>query len=551
MSVEVATGTPLAEALQNAVQPKLAEVGWSTGAADDSALAEYIILMLVNGKTQNQIASELSNDLLGLGPEDPSANDFATWLFDQVNSLNAQLNGGQDAQMGAAQPADVTTTPRDQAGQDQTMGDGGDSLPEGAMYVATRHACMTNSLTRASPTGPKSMRNGAGKQQRGGRMLGQMNKALDRTGDAALHRIRGGGGVGRINTHNNREPPKGPRNMGNRMQNMGQMNSPMSPNAVMGANPQQQMQLFKMLEEQSRMMAQILGPGQQFPNAPAINPAFFNGQQQQQQGQQGKSLFERVEKPRKNSNFKNNQRPNAGGDDMETDAPENADSEQKEPSTIACRFQLSCTNPSCHFGHQSPAAPPGIALDLTDKCPYGAACTNKKCVASHPSPAQKRAHLSTQVDCKFYPNCTNPNCPFKHPTTPPCRNGADCPERDSGCQFSHSDIMCRYTPCLNPSKYPPFRCSVDFPRTNSSAFPDCPYRHNEGQKRSANWTNPKHVSDRTFVTDADGDEELIIPGSSSVEGVDGSQVQAQQQQQQAQQAQKQGQNNQGDADGIA
>ncbi|CAD0016190.1 unnamed protein product [Aureobasidium pullulans] len=504
MSVEVATGTPLAEALQNAVQPKLAEVGWSTGAADDSALAEYIILMLVNGKTQNQIASELSNDLLGLGPEDPSANDFATWLFDQVNSLNAQLNGGQDAQMGAAQPADVTTTPRDQAGQDQTMGDGGDSLPEGAI-----------------PTGPKSMRNGAGKQQRGGRMLGQMNKALDRTGDAALHRIRGGGGVGRINTHNNREPPKGPRNMGNRMQNTGQMNSPMSPNAVMGANPQQQMQLFKMLEEQSRMMAQILGPGQQFPNAPAINPAFFNGQQQQQQGQQGKSLFERVEKPRKNSNFKNNQRPNAGGDDMETDAPENADSEQKEPSTIACRFQLSCTNPSCHFGHQSPAAPPGIALDLTDKCPYGAACTNKKCVASHPSPAQKRAHLSTQVDCKFYPNCTNPNCPFKHPTTPPCRNGADCPERDSGCQFSHSDIMY------------------------------CPYRHNEGQKRSANWTNPKHVSDRTFVTDADGDEELIIPGSSSVEGVDGSQVQAQQQQQQAQQAQQQGQNNQGDADGIA
>ncbi|CAD0055687.1 unnamed protein product [Aureobasidium pullulans] len=149
-----------------------------------------------------------------------------------------------------------------------------------------------------------------------------------------------------------------------------------------------------------------------------------------------------------------------------------------------------------------------------------------------PLAGAKRAHLSTQVDCKFYPNCTNPNCPFKHPTTPPCRNGADCPERDSGCQFSHSDIMCRYTPCLNPN---------------------CPYRHNEGQKRSANWTNPKHVSDRTFVTDADGDEELIIPGSSSVEGVDGSQVQAQQQQQQqqAQQAQQQGQNNQGDADGIA
>lgn len=510
MSVEVAAGTPLAEALQNAVQPKLAEVGWSTGAADDSALAEYIILMLVNGKTQSQIASELSNDLLGLGPDDPSANQFATWLFEQVHSLNGQLNGTQDANMESAQPADGTTA---QPSQDQTMGDGGDSLPEGAMYVGLRHAHSTHMLTMSSPTGPKSMRNGNGKQQTGRdrRMLGQMNKALDRTNDAALHRVRGGGGVGK---NSNREPPKGPRNMANRMQNMSQMNSPMTQNAIMGANPQQQMQLFKMLEEQSRMMAQILGPGQQFPNAPAINPAFFNGQQQQQ-GHQGKSLFDRVEKPRKNSNFKNNQRPNAGGDAMDTDNAENADSEQKEPSTIPCRFQLSCTNPSCHFGHQSPAAPPGIALDLTDKCPYGAACTNKKCVASHPSPAQKRAHLSTQVDCKFYPNCTNPNCPFKHPTTPPCRNGADCPERDSGCQFSHSDIMCRYTPCLNPN---------------------CPYRHTDGQKQSAKWTNPnaKHVSDRTFVTDADGDEELIIPGQNG--GEQAQEGQTAQQQEQAQKA---------------
>ncbi|KAI4798125.1 hypothetical protein E4T45_11674, partial [Aureobasidium sp. EXF-8846] len=363
MSIEVVTGTPLAEALHNAVQPKLAEVGWSTGAADDSALAEYIILMLVNGKSQSQIASELSNDLLGLGPDDPSTNEFATWLFEQVHTLNGQLNGAQDANMDTAQSADGTTATQVQPAQDQTMGDGGDSLPEGAI-----------------PTGPKSMRNGNGngkQQTRDRRMLGHMNKALDRTNDAALHRVRGGGGVGKINTHN-REPPKGPRNMANRMQNLSQMNSPMTQNAIMGANPQQQMQLFKMLEEQSRMMAQILGPGQ---NAPAINPAFFNGQQQQQ-GQQGKSLFERVEKPRKNSNFKNNQR-SGGADAMETDGAEAADSEQKEPSTVPCRFQLSCTNPSCHFGHQSPAAPPGIALDLTDTCPYGAACTNKKCVASH------------------------------------------------------------------------------------------------------------------------------------------------------------------------
>jgi hypothetical protein len=68
MAVQVTLNTPLAEALNNVVQPKLVDVGWSIGGLDDSALSEYIILMLVNGKTQDQIASELSNDLLNLGP---------------------------------------------------------------------------------------------------------------------------------------------------------------------------------------------------------------------------------------------------------------------------------------------------------------------------------------------------------------------------------------------------------------------------------------------------------------------------------------------------
>ena len=91
MSVEVALETPLAEALNNAIQPKLVEVGWSTGGADDSALSEYIILMLVNGKTQDQIAAELSGDLLNLGPDDPGARDFSHWLFEQVEPKGAQL----------------------------------------------------------------------------------------------------------------------------------------------------------------------------------------------------------------------------------------------------------------------------------------------------------------------------------------------------------------------------------------------------------------------------------------------------------------------------
>lgn len=110
MPVEVAINTPLADALSTAIQPKLIEVGWGSG-ADDSALAEYIILMLANGKTQDQIAAELSGDLLGLPADDPGVHNFSRWLFEQIDLLNAQLNGGQPAGGHAVEPSSQDQLP--------------------------------------------------------------------------------------------------------------------------------------------------------------------------------------------------------------------------------------------------------------------------------------------------------------------------------------------------------------------------------------------------------------------------------------------------------
>lgn len=125
MSLEITLDTPLTAALNAAIQPKLVEVGWSSGDGDDSALAEYIILMLVNGKTQDQIAAELSGDLLNLGPDDPGARDFSQWLFQQVEQLS---QGDLSTQSAGATFANA----QDQSGalesaQDAEMGD----LPEG------------------------------------------------------------------------------------------------------------------------------------------------------------------------------------------------------------------------------------------------------------------------------------------------------------------------------------------------------------------------------------------------------------------------------------
>lgn len=134
MSVEVSLDTPLAEALNAAIQPKLVEVGWSTGGVDDSALAEYIILMLVNGKTQDQIAAELSGDLLNLGPDDPGARDFSQWLFQQVEYLSGLEHGstGLPSQAEPANGARKSEIPL--SGQDAEMGDAA-ANGDGRVYV--------------------------------------------------------------------------------------------------------------------------------------------------------------------------------------------------------------------------------------------------------------------------------------------------------------------------------------------------------------------------------------------------------------------------------
>lgn len=540
-AVEVALNTPLAEALSNVVQPKLSEVGWSTGGLDDSALGEYIILMLVNGKTQEQIAAELSNDLLNLGPDDTGATDFAKWLFEQVHTLNDQLNGLPASQISQVQqgqaipsyvdegslPRGGSRQPNDGGGADADIGEAMDGVQNGAMYVSVIHELVIyTSLTEANrPTGPKSMRNPSRNGNK--RMIGQISKAMDRSSDSALHRVRAQQGTERINMHG-RLPPKGPRVDQNRISRAQVNGRPMGipngslPNGgaagpMMQMTPQQQMQLLSMYEEQARMMQQLFSPQQQM-FIPAINPTFNNGGTPPRQ-QPGRSLFERVEgNPQRHNGHLDKSSQSKGGklqfqepssmsdvpssytngdmsSSMEVEISQNNPPESA--SETICRYNMTCTKKDCPYAHQSPEAPPGTTIDVNDECPFGAACKNRKCVGRHPSPAQKISHQSEQ-DCRFYPHCTNPSCPFRHPTAmPPCKFGADC--KKEGCKFTHVKTTCRFNPCLNPQ---------------------CPFKHAEGQKRGvfgdkvwrlADERDDKgHVSERKFV-DEIGEEELVVP----------------------------------------
>lgn len=70
--------TPAAKKLEAEVQRKLAEYSYST--ADDVVMAEYVVVMLANAKTPDQITAELS-ELIGEDMYDPG---FTTWLFEEV-----------------------------------------------------------------------------------------------------------------------------------------------------------------------------------------------------------------------------------------------------------------------------------------------------------------------------------------------------------------------------------------------------------------------------------------------------------------------------------
>lgn len=538
--------TSLTDALATRIQPKLVDIGWSIGGEDSSPLSEYICLMIVNGKNQEQIASELSGDLLGLSPEDSSATEFSKWLFEQVDALKGSVMAEQQkTEPSNEQPAQQ---PPVSASLDHEMGDLMDEIaPQDGV-----------------PTAPKAMRQ---TNQPNRRLMNQLFKAMERKPDDPLHRVNAGTS-GRIDTHK-REPPKGPSKgpmrggMNNNRPHQNRMGG--GRNGFAGnfgnLNPQQQMQFYHMFQQQSQMLPFI--PGQTPPphmnmqmpgpmggpmghmggpmggpmnamNGPMGGPVrgpmggpmggqmggpmhhqipigmpmgpedpYQNNLSQPRRAGGGGSLFDRIQAPPEPSTH------NGGmdtSDDMSMDQRSSGDQGSQtppnsKPEEIPCKFSAGCTKPECQFGHPSPAALPGRGAVYVsgERCPFAASCKNRKCTGSHPSPAAVRPSIpKPDQECRYFPNCTNPACPYKHPATtmPPCRNGPSCTR--PGCHFTHAEIKCKFTPCLNPT---------------------CIYKHDEGQQKGSFehkiWTaggTKSHVSDRKFTSGEEGEEELIIPG---------------------------------------
>ncbi|KAH8917844.1 hypothetical protein BT69DRAFT_1354391 [Atractiella rhizophila] len=77
----VQLNTPQGDALQNAIQKKLAEYNYTD--EDDSVMSEYCLVMLANRKSRANITTELS-DLIGADSYDPK---FTDWLFEEMERV--------------------------------------------------------------------------------------------------------------------------------------------------------------------------------------------------------------------------------------------------------------------------------------------------------------------------------------------------------------------------------------------------------------------------------------------------------------------------------
>lgn len=526
-SAVVDAGSDHAQQLQNAIQPKLMENGWVTD-ENDMTLAEYVTMMIVNGRDAQGVQAELGTDLLAIGDDNPEVIDFTKWLFDQVQTITQpqQQQAQQTENNGAHQEQAQQSTSGDAMMEDSAS-------PAEAPYVNFSHFNQFHGnrymrqprpwgiqqpyqqLTQHRPTGPRSMRNGSGPQRgRGGRMLNQLNRNLDRSElPDNLRRIKGaagGVGGGRINSHSSRDAaPRGPkhsiaRGVG-RMLNGGR-GGPQNGMGMMGAAPgvdsQQQMQFMQMMEMQANMFQQML---QAIPNGAggpnggrggARGRGTRGGARGGRGGQQQAPTLHAVDGKMPDGALPSG--PHAGGaDGMDVDGDENGGGKFSSP----CRFDLSCTNPACGFAHRGPRTTLETVptLDMTATCSYAGKCTNKSCTARHPSPASAKPG-AIPVPCKFYPNCQNAQCPFTHPNVRPCKNGGDC--TTPGCTFGHSTIVCRYNPCLNQN---------------------CPYKHEAGQKRGKFedkvWTPGDKAERFADFKKEDGPEELILPGQTNGNGV--------------------------------
>ncbi|XP_064624045.1 zinc finger CCCH domain-containing protein 14-like isoform X2 [Lineus longissimus] len=111
-----------------------------------------------------------------------------------------------------------------------------------------------------------------------------------------------------------------------------------------------------------------------------------------------------------------------------------------------CKFDASCSNPSCPYTHASHRNPLAMAASMAA---HQALSLASPAIMMHqaappllppPPPAGMTPGSPDKVTCRFFPLCKNMNCPFSHPK--PCRYGISCTNKGA-CRFHHPELPSR------------------------------------------------------------------------------------------------------------
>ncbi|KAF9297991.1 hypothetical protein BGZ74_009583 [Mortierella antarctica] len=519
-------GTPQEKELSALILAKLIDFGWP----DNDTLANFIVVMVANEKTKEEITSELNDILPG------QASEFSEWLFDHLTAATTSSEA-QQAQVLPQQPS-----PQIQQAEDLEEAMDTSSSRKFTSEARPPGRLLKNAISSATRSDPAPSR------QAPSRVYGERRQEAR---DRSISPIR------------SRELTK-------------------------GRDTDDRIRFRRTSEERSRDEARIaarLGPmndhntgrrGRQGRDDRLENRARDKSwddrsdyHDRRNRGNPVKTReqalrdIERRLGPRADSRDRSNGRSSYGSNHRE---PSYEQEEIDDVKPARCKFWPNCTQgdlcqfwhpkelcpllpncpstaDSCYYVH--PLAEPTAeqlaaaarqallqsmrptngtgnalqssgALGSSTECKFGARCTRPDCMFRH-------SERESKQPCRFFPNCTKPNCPFYHPpygeslsngtvdandniTRLPihCKFGDLCTR--AGCHFTHprdgdaSNVpLCKFNPCTRQG---------------------CTYRHVPGGTFVGNKTlvlnnTRPHTSDRFAGATANEEdvEKLHVPAS--------------------------------------
>lgn len=478
-TIDVAS--PYIQALQVLIQLELANRGYSTH--DDPVMAEYIVVMLANQKTSEQVTSELE-ELVG----DEYDENFTQWVWDQTENALQQAGVG-NGEASTSSGRNVRRRSRSPIASGST----GDQRRE-------RRSISPDARRR----GAEDRRRSRSPLSRRGERLAR-DYSSDKAWRASMTPRRNGGNedfVGaqhwRNKAEERRRNPPPPVAQSRLVTNA--LHKTMNKGGSNLKNVNEGKELFRDSTNTTNNTDETLPSyaesggvsifgraGIPDPRAPAFVPSNSAPSAPEDAPQQnGTSIFARID-PMLPSNP-----PPSTASTSETVHDSNFPTEPSESSV--CRWNLGCTNPMCPYSHASPAnAGPGgdpNALVLNGQnCRFGAKCINKDCTRGHVSPAVTRLTARSNPTSTSFPNFKPANPPTaeaklsmdaalpSNPTSRPCRFGAACTRAD--CFFSHPPNR-GVGASAGAGSGTPCRFGLGCTRA------DCYYSHPPGVRASAN-----------------------------------------------------------------